>query len=430
MTTITHLPGYRFVEPIHAGSHTLVYRSVRECDRQSVVIKVLRNPFPSFNELVQFRNQYTIAKNLDHPHIVKPLALEPYQNSYALVMEDFGALSLADLLERDRPWENIPQTLARSLQITLQIGQALAELHHQRVIHKDLKPGNILINPDTQQVKLTDFSIASLLPRETQDIQTVRTLEGTLAYLAPEQTGRMNRGIDYRSDFYALGVTLYQLLTGQLPFVTDDPMELLHCHLAQNPVPVHQQNPHVPLMLSEIISKLMAKNAEDRYQSAFGLTHDLECCLGQWQAQRQMERFELGKRDVSDRFLIPEKLYGRENDVQTLLQAFDRVSQGSSELMLVAGFSGVGKTVVVNEVHKPIVKQRGYFIKGKFDQLNRTIPFAALVQALRDLMGQLLQDSDAELQAWKAKILAAVGDSGQVIVEVIPELEQIIGSQP
>ncbi len=262
-------------------------------------------------------------------------------------------------------------------------------------------------------------------------------LEGTLGYLSPEQTGRMNRGIDYRTDFYSLGVTFYELLTGELPFQSNDPMELVHCHIAKLPPLVHKINPEIAPILSEIVSKLMAKNAEDRYQSAFGLKYDLETCLHQLQQTGKIESFPIGQRDVSDHFIIPEKLYGREEEVKTLLEAFDRVTNHqmltersrSTELMLVAGFSGIGKTAIINEVHKPIAQQRGYFIKGKFDQFNRNIPFSAFVQMFRDLMGQLSRENDNQLSAWKTKILAALGDNGQVIIEVIPELEQIIGQQ-
>ena len=240
----------------------------------------------------------------------------------------------------------------------------------------------------------------------------------------------MNRGIDYRADFYALGVTLYQLLSEQLPFESNDAMELVHSHIAKVPVPIEHINPAIPSMVGAIVSKLMAKNAEDRYQSALGLKYDLQQCLSQWETTGEIETFELGQKDLSDRFLISEKLYGREAEVQALLQAFDRISQEASELMLVAGFSGIGKTAVVNEVHKPITRQKGYFIKGKFDQLNRNIPLSAFVQALRDLMGKLLCESDAQLAQWKTQILKAVGESGQVLIEVIPELEQVIGQQP
>ncbi|MEG4968097.1 AAA family ATPase [Microcoleus sp. B6-A1] len=431
MDAIANLSGYQITEQLYAGTRTLVYRGIRTRDQYPVVIKLLRNEYPTFNEIVQFRNQYTIAKNLDFPHIVKPLTLEVYQNSYALVMEDFGGVSLSTYLQtatnQTQPSPALP--LAEFLQLAIQLTDIIHYLYQNRVIHKDIKPANILINPDTQEIQLIDFSIASLLPLETQEIQNPNILEGTLAYLSPEQTGRMNRGIDYRSDFYSLGVTFYELLTGNLPFISDNPMKLVHCHLAKQSIPIHQINPEVPLILSKIVSKLMAKNAEKRYQSALGLKHDLEKCLFQLQKTAKIEDFELGKRDISDRFTIPEKLYGREKEVEQLLAAFERVSLGATEMMLVAGFSGIGKTAVVNEVHKPIVRQRGYFIKGKYDQFQRNIPFSAFVQAFRDLMGQLLSESDTQLQTWKTQILAAVGDNGQVLIDVIPELERIIGAQ-
>jgi predicted ATPase/signal transduction histidine kinase len=416
------LSGYQIGQVIYTGTRTLVYRGQRDSDNQSAVIKFLRNTYPTFSELLQFRNQYTIAKNLNIPGIIRPDCLEPYGNSYALVMEDFGGISL-----REYSQTNCLE-IEEVLIIVLQLVQILHDLHQNRVIHKDIKPDNILIHPETKQVKLIDFSIASLLPKESQEIKNPNQLEGTLAYLAPEQTGRMNRGIDYRADFYALGVTLFELLAGRLPFESKEPMELVHCHIAKQPPTLTQFN--IPEAIAQIVAKLMAKNAESRYQSALGLQHDLEICLNQLKQTGKIEPFEIAKRDLCDRFLIPEKLYGRETEVQILLDAFDRVADGASELMLVAGFSGIGKTAVINEVHKPIVRQRGYFIKGKFDQFNRNIPLSAFVQALRDLIGQLLSESDAQLAQWKAKILAAVGENGQVLIEVIPELELIIGQQP
>ncbi|MEM9004770.1 MAG: serine/threonine-protein kinase PknK, partial [Cyanobacteria bacterium P01_F01_bin.86] len=473
------LPGYTYIEGIHQGTHSIVYRALQAETKCPVIIKVLRQEHPSFAELVQFRNQYTITQNLAITGIVQPLSLANDGHRYALVMEDVGSISLAQYASQRA------LTLADVLAIALQLADILHALHQHRIIHKDIKPANILIHPESKRVHLIDFSLASLLPKETQVIQSPNTLEGTLAYLAPEQTGRMNRGIDYRADFYGLGVTLYELLTGELPFQSDDPMELIHCHIAKPPsfefgsrntlrqeqsstevgnqkigdrsqalgvrgqeLGDRSQEPEdrseiqnsklqipnsefrIPNSLSDIVLKLMAKNAEDRYQSALGLKHDLQRCLSQWETFGQIEAFELGQEDRCDRFLIPEKLYGRDTEVQTLLDAFERVSQGTAELMLVAGFSGIGKTAVVNEVHKPITQQRGYFIKGKFDQFNRNIPFSAFVQAFRNLMGQLLGESDATLAAWQAKILAAVGQSGQVLIEVIPELEKIIGPQP
>ncbi|MGK7928766.1 MAG: AAA family ATPase, partial [Spirulina sp.] len=422
---------------------------------------------------------YSIAEFLNIAIQLADILHQLHQNRYALIMEDFGGIALSvtshqrcSELAEESPVTSyqspvtrqclsrnlspalrstapkgyqstgnnyqLPVThysIAEFLNIAIQLAEILHQLHQNQIIHKDIKPANILIHPDTQQVKLIDFSISSLLPKETQTLQTPNVLEGTLKYLSPEQTGRMNRGIDYRSDFYSLGVTFYELLTGKLPFDSEDPLELIHAHIAKMAAPLGNRG-EIPEVLSNIVMKLMAKNAEDRYQNGLGLKYDLAKCLLQWQATGDIPPFTLGERDLCDRFLIPEKLYGREKEVQTLLDTFLRVANpprgeaSQTEMMLVAGFSGIGKTAIVNEVHKPIVKQRGYFIKGKFDQFNRNIPFSAFVQAFRDLMGQLLGESDARLADWNTKILAALGDNGRVIIEVIPELEQIIGQQP
>ena len=414
--TIT-LPGYQITEKIHDSLNTVVYRGQRQSDCQAVVIKFLKSEYPSFSLLVQFRNQYTITKNLDVPGVVQPLALENYRNGYALVMKDWGDISLADYIT-DQALD-----LDEFINIGIQIAQILEQLYDRRIIHKDIKPQNLLIHPVTKAVKLIDFSIASLLPKEKQ--RHPQALEGTLAYMSPEQTGRMNRGIDYRTDFYSLGVTFYELLTGQLPFQTSEPMELVHCHLARQPIPPAQLNPDVPQLVSDLVMKLMAKTAENRYQSAAGIRHDLECLRGLAQ-----ENFLLAQQDRCDRLIIPEKLYGRQAEVAALLDAFERVAQGTTELLLVAGSSGVGKTAAINEVHKPIARQRGYFIKGKFEQFGRNIPFSGFVQAFRDLMGQLLSETDAQIQQWRSRIQSALGDTAQVIVDVIPELEKIIGKQP
>ncbi|MEG4505484.1 AAA family ATPase [Microcoleus sp. F6_B4] len=431
------IPNYQVLETVYSGSRTLVYRAIRTNDGFPVVIKLLKNQYPTFNELVQFRNQYTIAKNLHQAEIIQTYSLEPYRNSYALVMEDFGGISLKEWALKG---ENA-LSLRNFLEIAIALCNTFDILYRERIIHKDIKPTNILINPENNQVKLIDFSIASLLPRETKTLLNPNVLEGTLAYISPEQTGRMNRVIDYRTDFYSLGITFYELLTGELPFQSNDLIELVHCHIAKAAPLIHEINPQIPPVLSEIVSKLMAKNAEDRYQSALGLKYDLENCLCQLEKTGEICSFEIGRRDLCDRFLIPDKLYGRETEVETLLQAFERVANPPEsplakgvhrgvEMMLVAGFSGIGKTAVVNEVHKPIVRQHGYFIKGKYDQFQRNIPFSAFVQAFRDLMGQLFSESDAKIEQWKHKILGAVGEDGQVIIEVIPELENIIGKQP
>ncbi|MDF5706298.1 MAG: AAA family ATPase [Nostoc sp. S4] len=437
VTASVRLPGFQVHEQIYVGGRSLIYRGIREQDSHPVILKLMRNEYPNFNEIVQFRNQYTITKNLDITGIVKPYSLEQYRNGYVLVMEDDGSISLSSYINQHTSKEKFI-SLEEFFSIAITITRTLSELHRQRIIHKDIKPANILIHPQTKQVKLIDFSIASLLPRETQQLQNPNVLEGTLAYISPEQTGRMNRGIDYRTDFYSLGVSFYEMLSGQLPFESLEPMELVYCHLAKQPIPLEQFQ--IPQAVSDIAIKLMAKNAEDRYQSASGLKYDLEWCCCQWQEKRAIAPLKLAQTDISDRFLIPEKLYGRQSEVETLLTVFDRVAGNReqinqtraprSELILIAGFSGIGKTAVVNEVHKPIVRQKGYFIEGKFDQFQRNIPFFAFVQALQDLMLQLITQSDTQIAQWKTKILAALGDNAQVIVDVIPELIRIIGLQP
>ncbi|MDR9893209.1 trifunctional serine/threonine-protein kinase/ATP-binding protein/sensor histidine kinase [Aetokthonos hydrillicola Thurmond2011] len=434
------LTGYQILDQLYASSRVEIYKAKELANQKPVVVKLLKSEYPSFSELAQFRNQYNIAKNINLPEVIKTYNIIPYRKSYALIMEDFGGISLKTMIKKWGRMGESTEKLEDFFAIAIQIASALDGLYRHRIIHKDIKPANILINPSTKQVKLIDFSIASLLPKQTQTIISPNLLEGTLAYISPEQTGRMNRGVDYRSDFYSLGVTFYELLTGQLPFQSSDPMECIHCHLAKQPPSISSICPNVAPILCDLVDKLMAKNAEDRYQSALGLKHDLEICLVRLQNTGTIEPFRLGQEDLCDRFLIPEKLYGREAEVQILLQAFDRVAQqgstihspatGKSELMLVAGFSGIGKTVVVNEVHKPIARQRGYFIKGKFDQFQRNIPFSAFVQALRNLMIQLLAQSDTQLQQWKINILKALGENAQVIIDVIPELESIVGQQP
>jgi serine/threonine protein kinase len=291
--TTIQIPNYQILDTVYSGSRTLVYRALRINDRLPVVIKLLKSDYQSFSELVEFRNQYTIAKNLCQPGIIQTYSLEPYQNGYALVMEDFGGISLKE-------WAGSGKNaffLREFLEVAIALCNTLDILYRDRIIHKDIKPSNILINPETKQVKLIDFSIASLLPRETQTLINPNVLEGTLAYISPEQTGRMNRGIDYRTDFYSLGVTFYELLTGELPFQSNDPMELVHCHIAKQPPLLWNREPGIfnqeknPQLLSYILMKLMAKNAESRYQSALGLKYDLEKCLIQLQATGSIESF-------------------------------------------------------------------------------------------------------------------------------------------
>ncbi|XZN95799.1 MAG: AAA family ATPase [Microcoleus sp.] len=423
------LPGYQILQPVQLGIKNAIYRGIRETDRTPVIIKTLNAEFPSLEDITRLRHEYKITQNLNLQGIVNTYSLENTGNNYALIMEDLGGTSLKQLLAAKKP------TLKEFLSITIQLATGLSELHQHQIIHKDIKPSNIIINATTKQLKLIDFSIASRLSRETPTINNPNELEGTLGYMSPEQTGRMNRSLDYRTDFYSLGITCYEMLTGQVPFTSLDPLELVYCHIAKNPTPIQQLNPESPLAISTIVLKLMAKNAEDRYQSAQGLKVDLEECLNQLQASGRIGNFTPGEKDKSGQFLIPQKLYGREAEVNALLAAFERISnpetgRGEVEMMLVSGYSGIGKTSVVQEVHKPIVRQKGYFAAGKFDQFKRNIPYAAIIQALSDLIRQQLTETGEQIAIWKSEFLAALGANGKVIIEVIPEVELIIGSQP
>jgi len=444
MNTLT-LPGYQISASISDGLNTCVYRGIRESDEQPVIIKILKAEFPTLEEITRLKNEYKITQHLHVESIVKFYSLETYQNRLALISEDFGGNSLSQIMSKKL-------NLTAFLKIGIQLASALNSLHQNCIIHKDIKPSNIIINVETGTVKLTDFSVASWLNKENPQINSANLVEGTVAYMSPEQTGRMNRTLDYRSDFYSLGVTFYEMLTGELPFKSSDILELVHCHIAKHPVPPctcrrnAENSEEIPQVVSDIVMKLLAKNAEDRYQTAEGIEADLEKCLNYLQTTGEIVDFVPGEWDRSGQLSIPQKLYGREAEVDRLLAAFERVSgladaqppensenlpaRSQSEIILVSGYSGIGKTAIINEVHKPIVRQRGYFINGKFDQFKRNIPYAALIQAFQSLIGQLLTENTEKLQAWREKLAAALGANGAVIVDVIPEIELIIGKQP
>ncbi|KYC43851.1 histidine kinase [Scytonema hofmannii PCC 7110] len=417
------LTGFIIGTLLKTGVKAVLYRGIRIEDRCPVIIKGLRPEQCTPNNIEQLKHEYTISRQLNTTAAVKAYALELHQGIPYLILEDFGGRSLDQLLDDFR------QPLS-FLKIALQITTALAQIHHRNVVHKDLKPQNILINPQTHEVKIADFGIAAFIPYEQQIVSSSNQIEGSLAYLSPERTGRMNRGIDQRSDLYSLGVTFYQMLTGQLPFQAKDPLEWLHCHIAKSPLPPTQIISHIPQILSDIIIKLLSKMPEDRYQTALGLQFDLERCLQQLETTGKILPFPLSERDISDRFQIPQKLYGREQEIAQLLEAFERVvSQGTPEIVLVSGYAGVGKSSLVNEIHKPIVRERGIFISGKFDQYKRDIPYFTIVQAFQTLIRQILTESEDKLAIRKKKIIAALGNNGKLIADVIPEIELIIGKQ-
>ncbi|MBU7585639.1 MAG: AAA family ATPase [Nostoc sp. TH1S01] len=417
-------PDYSLIKVIDDSTNTCIYRAFKESEQISVIIKTLKTEYPTIEQITRLRYEYQILQSLPIEGVIQPLALESTQNGIALILEDFDGEILHDFINTNN------LELTKFLQIAIQLALTLAQLHQNHIIHKDIQPRNILINPNTNQIKIIDFSIASRLHRENQTANHLNLLEGSLAYMSPEQTGRMNRLIDYRTDFYSLGVTLYQLLVGKLPFAATDPLEIIHSHIAKIPIPPQELNSQIPPAVSNIIMKLLAKTAEERYQNALGLKADLELCLQYLQITGKIADFVVGKLDLNSQFLIPQKLYGRDQEVAQLMNIFEQVNSGSAELILVSGYSGIGKSSLVNEVSHAIIRQRGYFISGKFDQYKRHIPYAALIQAFQELIRQILTESAEKITIWKIKILSAVGVHGQVIIDVIPDVEKIIGTQP
>ena len=372
----------------------------------------------------RLEHEYALKGNLDAAWAAQPIELSRHHNRAALVLEDPGGAVLARLLGQ-------PLGITEFLRIGISLAGALRQLHARGLFHKDIKPANILVDVAGGGVWLTGFGIASRLPRECPNPEPPDAIAGTLSYMAPEQTGRMNRSIDGRSDLYSLGVTFYEMLTGTLPFTAADPLEWVHCHIARRPAPPHERRIDTPGALSAITMKLLAKTAEERYQTAGGVEADLRRCLAEWETHGRIDPFPLGAHDVSDRLLIPEQLYGREREIETLLACFDRVvAHGTAELVLVTGYSGIGKSSVAHELHKVLVPSHGLYASGKFDQYKRDIPYVTLAQAFQSLVRSLLSQSEAELGRWRDSLSEALGSNGQLILNLVPELELIIGKQP
>jgi predicted ATPase/signal transduction histidine kinase len=417
------LPGYTLLNPLQARGSNLLYRALRDEDQQPVIIKTPRAEHPGPRERARFEYEHSLLRRLQGtPGVLLSHGYELRQDRPVLALEDVEGTDLSDQLTQ-------PLSPERFLELAISLAGTLAEVHRRGVIHKDIKPTNILLSPSGKPW-LIDFGIATLQQVEHVQAAPLHLIEGTPAYMSPEQSGRMNRALDYRTDFYSLGITFYHLLTGSLPFHGKDALEWVHAHLAQEPIPPHLRRSAIPPMLSAIVLKLMAKVPEERYQSAEGLKADLEQCRGRLE-HGETEVFPLGSQDFPARFQLPQRLYGRENEVKTLLEAFERVArEGRPEWVLVRGYSGIGKSSVVNELHRPVLERRSFFLSGKFDQMRRDVPYATLAQAFRGLVQQLLASGDKEVEVWRKRLLEAFDGTGQVLVELVPQLEWVVGKLP
>jgi PAS domain S-box-containing protein len=439
VTTSNHtLPNHTITDTLYESERTTIFRALSKADNESVILKLISSDFPKAPDLNQYRQEYEITQRLDIDGVIRSKSLEKIGNQLMIVFEDTGGSSFSSLLKEQT------YSLVQILKIFSRICGIIDEVHGQGIIHKDLNPSNIIYNDKTRQVQIIDYGIASVLSHDNPVFTNPLNMEGTLLYLSPEQTARMNRSVDFRSDFYSLGVTLYEFLAKKPPFQTKDPLEAIHCHIAMQPALLHEQDQDIPRAISDIVMKMMAKNPEERYQSAVGIKADLDICLNNLNPDQSnqinlngdklslnhtMKDFVPGMFDVHKTFNISQKVYGRDDEIKMLLDAFERVSQGKKESILIAGNSGIGKTTLVNEIHKPVIAKRGYFISGTFDKFEKQ-PFYVFESALNELIRNLLAESEERLKYWKDEICYALGSNGQLMVDMLPELEFIIGPQP
>ncbi len=418
------LPGYEFSTRIHEGRRTLLSRGRRADDGVAVIAKTLRSECGSPRDVARLRHEHGILARFDDDRISRALEFLERGPRSALIIEDFGGVALRELI----PSGGLEISLA--LHVAVELAHALSVVHGASVLHKDVKPANVIVSEDLRRVVLSDFSIASSLTEERASALAAETFEGTLAYISPEQTGRMNRPVDHRSDLYSLGVTLYELATGQLPFISSDPIELVHAHVARLPVSPSAIRPALPEVLSDVITRLLAKNAEDRYQSAAALLADLERIQREWTERGSASSFELAAHESYSAFTLPSKLYGREDSVKAVYEALERVCAGSHELLLLAGPSGIGKSALIQELNRPMIKRRGYLVRGKCEQFERGRPYSALSQALRELVRYMLLEPDGRLRARRDELLAALKHNAAVVIDLVPEFERVLGPQP
>jgi predicted ATPase/class 3 adenylate cyclase/tRNA A-37 threonylcarbamoyl transferase component Bud32 len=419
----SNILGYSVSETLHEGNNSAVMRAVSASDQHRVILKTFTKGYPAPTQIALLTKEFNTLRELEIDGVNKVIDLVTFENKPVLVMEDIGGITLAEFFRTTK------FNIASFLEIAIKVADILSRIHARNIMHKNINPYNIIINKDTGDIRIIDFAISAKLSHERTSAHNPNILEGSLFYMSPEQTGRMNRSIDYRTDMYSLGITFYELLTGRLPYQTDDPMELLHCHIAKKIKPLTEISPSIPKVLSDIVLKLTSKIAEDRYQSAIGLRYDLQQCLDDLKEQSVIRDFPIGQKDVYSRFKIPEHVYGREKELEALVDSFADAANGRCQLMLISGASGVGKTALVNEIHKPGLQRNSYFIGGKFDQFKSNIPFNAFTQAFTDLLRQLVSEPKEKLDKIKQDLSESLGLNTSILTDLIPEFKLVIHKQ-
>lgn len=423
-----HLPGYQIGPVLYRGGGRVVYRAHRLQDNVLVAVETIDAEYPDRQQVAEMYHEGRMLRRLKDVAGIRQLyAVENHGSGNLALICEFFSQSLQSYIDSDG-YKVLP--LVEKLNIAIQLAQILGRLHEQNIVHKALTPAHILLDPDSNHIVLTGFSIASELDQERQALQVSRHIDGPLPYISPEQTGRMNRELDYRSDYYSFGVLLFELLTGKKPFQADSLLGWVHSHISRLPTAPHQIISEIPEALSDIVLKLMAKSPETRYQSAAGLIHDLEYCEERLVSGHEIERFQLGKKDIGHKFLIPQTIYGRDREIATLMRLFDTAASGGTAFCLIHGYSGVGKSALVNEIDRPLVREHGFLVQGKFEQFQHGDAYKVLADTFRGLVQQILALPEAELAHWRERLLEMLTPNARLIVELVPELELIIGPQP
>ncbi len=415
------LAGYHGLTLLHEGSRSVIIRATRDADNLPVIIKQVSRAALVNDNISRLQHEYHLLCDLNIPGVIRPLTQQQNEQLLFTVFHDRGGESLRQYMRSEAThWQSL-------LPLLRQLSELVGRIHEAGITHKQITPDNIIVNQPAGQVEIIDFTLATRLDSEEAQPETTQIPPEALPYMAPEQSGRINRRIDFRTDFYSLGILFYELLTGQPPFVAQDKLELIHSHIARLPPPLYQIRRDIPPTLSAIVLKLLAKDAAQRYQSAFGLTSDLSECIRRQQTAGGIEPFAIARQDRPERFLIPQRLYGRESTIAKLLTAYEQVMQGEPRTVLISGYSGIGKSTLVNEIREQIIEQNGIFISGKFDQFSRGRPYSAIIIALQSLIKQLLTEPEQQIERWRTRLQSAMGDNAFLMIRLIPELELIVG---